>query len=164
MATLATVLTTTVAALTVAALATAIATTVASVATTETTAAEATATTAASALSGLVNADLTTIEPRKEIVVSRCFQQGERDRSRRVGIGGTRDARLGPARLYPSLKIKGNDGSSCLLLVVHSVHSGSSLLVGGVADETETAAAAGITVLDNGLGKKIGVLEGCDQL
>lgn len=50
--------------------------------------------------------------------------------------------------------------SACLLLVVHGVHSGSSLLVGREADETETAAAAGITVLDDGLEKKIRVLEG----
>lgn len=62
------------------------------------------------------------------------------------------------------VKRKKYDGSACLLLVVHAVHSGSSLIVVGEADETETAAAAGITVLDDGLERKMGVLEGCDQL
>lgn len=50
--------------------------------------------------------------------------------------------------------------SACLLLVVHGVHSGSSLIIGREADETETTAAAGITVLDDSLGKKMEVLEG----
>lgn len=45
--------------------------------------------------------------------------------------------------------------SACLLLVVHGVHSGSSLIIIGVADESETAAAASITVLDDGLKKKM---------
>lgn len=62
------------------------------------------------------------------------------------------------------LECRKYDGSACLLLVVHGVHSGSSLIVGGEADETETAAAAGITVLDDGLEREMGVLEGCDQL
>jgi hypothetical protein len=42
-------------------------------------------------------------------------------------------------------------GSCSLLLVVHGVHGVGSIIVGSVADETETTAAAGITVLDDGL-------------
>lgn len=45
-------------------------------------------------------------------------------------------------------------GLACLLLVVHGVHSGSSLIVGGVTNETETTAATSITVLDDGLERK----------
>jgi hypothetical protein len=45
-------------------------------------------------------------------------------------------------------------------LVVHGVHSGSSLIVVGEADETETTAAAGVTVPDDSLGRKNGSLRG----
>jgi hypothetical protein len=49
---------------------------------------------------------------------------------------------------------KGEKGNRSLLLVVHGVHSVGSLIIGSVANETETTAAAGIAVLDDGLEKK----------
>lgn len=45
----------------------------------------------------------------------------------------------------------GEKGNCSLLLVVHGVHGCGSLIIGRVADETETAAAASVTVLDDGL-------------
>lgn len=64
---------------------------------------------------------------------------------------------LSPARVVlvaENVEVRYWRNQLCLLLVVHGVHSGSSLIVGREADETETAAAAGITVLDDGLGEE----------
>jgi hypothetical protein len=45
-------------------------------------------------------------------------------------------------------------GNRSLLLVVHGVHGVGSLILGSVANETETTAAAGVAVLDDGLENK----------
>lgn len=49
---------------------------------------------------------------------------------------------------------KGGKGNRSLLLVVHGVHSVGSVIIGSVAHETETTAAAGVAVLDDGLENK----------
>lgn len=92
------------------------------------------------------------------MIVSIRFQwRGKRDRSHHAGIDDADDARLIPTRVVTSrwkVEVRYWRNQLCLLLVVHGVHSGSSLVIGREADETETAAAAGITVLDDGLGEE----------
>lgn len=48
----------------------------------------------------------------------------------------------------------GGKGNRSLLLVVHGVHGIGSVIIGSVANETETTAAAGVAVLDDGLENK----------
>lgn len=84
---------------------------------------------------------------------------GGRRETVRIALESTTldDARLVPVRVGLVAESRGKileENQVCLLLVVHGVHSGSSLVIGREADETETAAAAGITVLDDGLGKE----------
>lgn len=173
---LVTTVTTAVAALLVATLllvATAVATVAAAVTATATAeAAEATTATAAGAtLSSLVNTDATTVEPGRELLVKvlsrrwigRSIKRSI-ERSSQTALssatgqnweleGKQHNRRQRTAAKQPGSE-KGKKGNRSLLLVVHGVHSVGSVIIGSVAHETETTAAAGIAVLDDGLENK----------
>jgi hypothetical protein len=80
----------------------------------------------------------------------RLKKKKERDRT---GVGVERKINKTKGNIQGSSQDQQRDkmGSCSLLLVVHGVHGVGSIIVGSVADETETTAAAGITVLDDGL-------------
>jgi hypothetical protein len=78
----------------------------------------------------------------------------ERDR-RKLGIGREAIQQKATESGQQPGSGKGERGNRSLLLVVHGVHSVGSLIIGSVANETETTAAAGIAVLDDSLEKKV---------